>query len=595
MGKEARKQQGKRRRCRRAARVERVGRRHGARASRKGALPGGGCKRGPGEKHRRRGAAGASPDEPPGSGGNEQEHGAGERKHQVRSADQGEHKARERDGGAQLRGEARGGAHAQGNCDAREAADAKRRKQLAYEPSARDAGSNACGNAPRCGHAPSNEPLLRGKTPCERLVAGLCFLFGALVVGEPGDDARQALFALARVAQSLEQRVGEDRHRLLALIGVGIERLHEGALGVLRNVGEKLRGRFGALLDKSNGFLGGLCAERRVRAERLVENRGECEEVAALVYVAGGHLLGRHVADGAAVGRGARSAAEPRHAEVGDLYVALAVDEDVGGLDIEVKRLILVGVCQRAADALGYSGELVVGERVAVDLGEKAREAHAVDVLHDDVGVGVIAFEVVKGHDVGVLEVTGGASFGLRGFEVGVRAQRNALDRNAPAQTWVQAELHAAKSALADCLQRPIALEDGRSGGRGALAYGCLRGSLWADGGVLSRRRACRARLLGRLGGIFKERALRLGRGSTCRPRCVVALLCSRALGALLLRRRRCGVCRPYAAYEGAFLGFGYHAGRLAACRLLAVGRGLAGRSGLVLRSSGAARGAHNR
>ena len=114
-----------------------------------------------------------------------------------------------------------------------------------------------------------------------------------------------------------------------------------------------------------------------------------------------------------------------RHAEVGELDGAVAVDQDVGGLDVEVQGPVLVGIGEGLRERVGDACGLVEGERMAVDLREELLEAHAVDVLHDEVGVAGVVGEVDHRDDVGVLQQAHGARLGQGvGHDVGPVAPR---------------------------------------------------------------------------------------------------------------------------------------------------------------------------
>ena len=101
-----------------------------------------------------------------------------------------------------------------------------------------------------------------------------------------------------------------------------------------------------------------------------------------------------------------RGVERPCDAEVGDLHLAVASDEDVGRLDVAVHHAARVGRGESERD-----GDRRVDRTVGADapLGaEHLGEAAPVDVLHDDVvGAGRLA-PVVDAHDVGVVEVRRG-------------------------------------------------------------------------------------------------------------------------------------------------------------------------------------------
>ena len=112
-----------------------------------------------------------------------------------------------------------------------------------------------------------------------------------------------------------------------------------------------------------------------------------------------------------------------------------------------------MGVRDRLHQRVGDARGLVVGEGVALYLREELFERHAVDVLHDQVGVPGVVGEVDDGDNIGMLQHACGASLrqrGARGFRGGARVggrQGHALDGDAALQAAVQADLDAAKSA----------------------------------------------------------------------------------------------------------------------------------------------------
>jgi hypothetical protein len=129
-----------------------------------------------------------------------------------------------------------------------------------------------------------------------------------------------------------------------------------------------------------------------------------------------GDLLGRHVARGAndalrlgeVVGfcPGDRpgwglATHDLRDAEVGNLYAALAIEENVLGFDVAVDDAAVVGELEPVTD-LGDDGQRLRGRESPGPHGQA--EVDAVDELHQQVEEAVGLAEVVDGDDVGVVE-----------------------------------------------------------------------------------------------------------------------------------------------------------------------------------------------
>ena len=82
-------------------------------------------------------------------------------------------------------------------------------------------------------------------------------------------------------------------------------------------------------------------------------------------------------------------------------------EQNVGGLDVAVDDLLLVGIFQRAGNRGEEPGRLVVGHGMAELLFERA----ARQVIHHDIRHAILIAVVVDMHDVGVGEL--GEGFGL--------------------------------------------------------------------------------------------------------------------------------------------------------------------------------------
>ncbi len=202
----------------------------------------------------------------------------------------------------------------------------------------------------------------------------------------------------------------------------------------------------------SNGFL---------PVRELVEHDAGGKDVGAPVDLLSLDLLRRHVGrradDGADLGRlglVALGLVHARHAEIGELGVALGVDHDVGRLDVAMDDARLVREFERIQQ-LGHQAENraevvpLVGVEVVLEL-------LALDVLHHDVREIALGSEVVHLHDVAVVEPRDGAHFTLeahgnhaRGFLIEL-AGEDGLDRHPAAQVRVEAVVHQTHRPLAE-------------------------------------------------------------------------------------------------------------------------------------------------
>ncbi len=174
-------------------------------------------------------------------------------------------------------------------------------------------------------------------------------------------QALQLVRALARAAQAGQQRFRELLHGGVALVGIGVQGgehhvVHAGAQLFHAERGDDDLGIVDGVFR-----LGDAVGQKRVLArDHLVGKAGQCPFVAALVELFLLHLLGRHVADGAALGSAvARFARQSRQAEVGHLHVAFLVDEHVVGLDVQVEDVVRVRRLQCAGHRLEHGADHV--------------------------------------------------------------------------------------------------------------------------------------------------------------------------------------------------------------------------------------------
>ena len=148
---------------------------------------------------------------------------------------------------------------------------------------------------------------------------------------------------------------------------------------------------------------GGLAREGPCACEQLVRDDRECVAIARRRCPPAGGLLGREVARRAqhrSVNRQRGQPGRARNAEVGDVYVAGFVEEEVSRLHVAVDDAVRVRVVECACRLL-EPPERVRSRRTCF-LGQALLERRAGDVLHDDVRTLVGLADVVDRDDVRV-------------------------------------------------------------------------------------------------------------------------------------------------------------------------------------------------
>jgi hypothetical protein len=195
-----------------------------------------------------------------------------------------------------------------------------------------------------------------------------------------------------------------------------------------------------------------VAAEGAPARQHLVEHGAEREDVGAMVGDAAPHLLRRHVADrpqnraglGAAFHRRrvrvaavAQDGVLPRQAEVEDLQVPVAREEQVLGLQVAMHDALRVGRGQAFGDLPAVLRGLLGGERSG---GEQLAQGLAVEQLHRRVVLPPGLTEVEDGQDVRVRERGHGLRFALEARErlrLAGKPRRQHLDRDVAVELLV--------------------------------------------------------------------------------------------------------------------------------------------------------------
>jgi hypothetical protein len=144
---------------------------------------------------------------------------------------------------------------------------------------------------------------------------------------------------------------------------------------------------------------------------------------------------------------GARELGDAEIAEVG---LAVAVEEDVGRLEIAVDDALGVGGVQRLADAGQDLGRFGRGQGAGADAPHQRSAAH---VAHHQERLAVLLAEIVDRDDRRVLERGDGAGLALEaGAERGIVEQfaRQDLDRHFAVEVRVVAEVDGGHAAASD-------------------------------------------------------------------------------------------------------------------------------------------------
>jgi hypothetical protein len=174
-----------------------------------------------------------------------------------------------------------------------------------------------------------------------------------------------------------------------------------------------------------------------------------------------------------------------RQAEVGDLGLALARQQDVFGFDVAVDDAEFAGPLQRGGDlAHDAQGDRQFGRPLA---GEEVAEVTPLDVFHRHVVDAVVFADGVDLDDVGVVDAGGRlglAAEPLQGAGVGGQLRLEQFDRDLAAQRPLLGEEDLAHAALADGAEQVEVAEGlaaevvgvGRRRGRHGVVHGRVPG-----------------------------------------------------------------------------------------------------------------------
>lgn len=166
-------------------------------------------------------------------------------------------------------------------------------------------------------------------------------------------------------------------------------------------------------------------------------------------------MLGAPVSWSAEEGAAGRIAAgEARHAEVGELYLAVRGDENVGGLDVAMNDALAMSDAERGSDVADPGTG--AGKRNGA-LFENAVEWLAVDEFHDEIGSlrGLVDAHVMQHENAGMRDLADDAGF-LKEFFAGFAGSDflgEDFDGDDAADVRVVRTDDAAEGACADCVE----------------------------------------------------------------------------------------------------------------------------------------------
>jgi hypothetical protein len=219
--------------------------------------------------------------------------------------------------------------------------------------------------------------------------------------------------------------------------------------------------RRGLLAMPLGEFGGGVGIEGTAAGEELKEYEAEGVQVASHGGFVAAVLLGGHVGRGSGERAPGACGGEGGEAKVGDAGVTAAIDEDVGGLEIEVEDSGVVDGREAETELARQGDGLVVGH--TPDSAQKRGKVVAVDVFHGDEVAAVVSPDVVDAADVDVGDGASGADFAVKEGEpcgVGGETGREELHGHGLAEGEVVGAIDLAHAPGTDAADDSVAIRD---------------------------------------------------------------------------------------------------------------------------------------
>ena len=262
--------------------------------------------------------------------------------------------------------------------------------------------------------------------------------------------------------------IGEQLNRIESVVAIDCERAKQSLVNLLvQIVAHHRRHEHFRLFDSAFGRIEPGRPKWIFAHEHFVGKRGKRPLVGTRVTRFKAHLLKRHIPNGPT-----RRSTIPRcmrhlrQAEIGHFDLALSIDQNVIGLNIEVKHLVSVRRFERTSHRFEHARRHI--ERQRAFLAHELGERDAVHVFHDQIRLGARCVEVIHAHDVRIgqhgscarLIEPGNLARRTRisGRRVAVKAQ--ALNSHTSLNARIPRRKHRRETARARFLERPISVQD---------------------------------------------------------------------------------------------------------------------------------------